>query len=200
MFSGPSAGEWRVRLASVEDAEVFVALVQRGFAESRRTPLPSSALGETVEVVRRSLDHDLGALLLLGQEPVGCVRFRLEPRDLARPARAWLASASDDPSAARAVEPASSLHLSRLVVVPEARGRGAARHLVTHLARAAAAVGVEWLRLTARSRYPDARPFWLALGFEVTGYSECYDVTELVTHLQRRVVAPSRPREGGSES
>ena len=79
------------------------------------------------------------------------------------------------------------MSFSRLGVVPEARGQGVATAMLDVLDDYARAIGAEAIELTARSQQPDNRPKWIRRGYRVTHYSECYGISDMVTHMQRRL-------------
>ncbi len=148
-----------VREALPEDAARVDRVTQLSFAEYRRFPNPSSVLDEPMTSVSAAID--VGVLIAEHRgEAVGVVRFRIEGR---------------------------RLFFARLAVLPAWRRRGVAKMLVDRLEAVAAEADLEWLAISARSQQPDNRPFWRALGFEITGYGDRYGVLNLVTYMERRV-------------
>lgn len=131
------------------------ALVIAAFAESAGFEHPSSALHESVQDVERATG---AALALLGDRPVGSVRFEVT---------------------------ADALRFRRLVVHPAARGSGIGSAIVDWLEAHARSLGLSEIRADARSVQPDNRPYYLARGYEVLGYSDCYGVRDLSTHLRK---------------
>lgn len=97
-----------VQAATSSDADRIHAMTQAAYAEYAGTDAPSSVARERADDLRAALAcGETQALLVLdGAEPVGSVRYRLEPQ---------------------------GLYFFRLGVLPRARGRGVARALVTRL-------------------------------------------------------------------
>ncbi len=178
--------ETHLRLATPDDAPLFLALVREGFAGTREYENPSSALLETEADVRRALQSGFGLIARVGERDVGCARFHIE----------WAAPPTFDPrQAVRAAaagsaltrSPGGRLFFSRLTVLPEMRGRGIASEMVAFFSSLSLHLGIGELAITVRSQQPDNRPFWRSLGFEVTGYSERYGIADMVTHMRRRL-------------
>lgn len=138
--------------------------------------MPSSALDEDEADIRVALERGAGLLASLEGQVVGCARFRFDPPE---------SSGSSRPR----------LFFSRLCVVPEARRRGVARSMLSALEAEARAAGADGLAMTVRSQQPDNRPFWLRLGFVITGYSERYGIEDMVTHMERPILE-GRPKAG----
>lgn len=155
-----SRAEIVIAVARPRDAAVAHDVTQRAFAEYARFEHPSSVLGEAVADVRAAIVGGGMLLARIESDVVGVVRHRVV----------------DD-----------SLFFTRLAVLPEARGRGVARALLKRLDALARERGLTSLTLTARSQQPDNRPFWRALGFEITGVSGRYGIADLVTHMRRPV-------------
>lgn len=159
--------ELQFRFAGPGDAALVHALMQEGFAEYRRFALVSSALRESQDEVRRALVEGGALLVVLDGEPVGCARF---------------------------LEDGDALVLSRMLVVPRARHRGIGRRLVQRLEQVARERGLVRVKLTARSQQPDNRPYYQGLGYRVVGYSECYGVPDLTTHMEKVLTEAGRGR------
>jgi GNAT superfamily N-acetyltransferase len=174
-----------LRLTRDEEASLVRSLIQRGFAETREFADPSSALGESEEDVRRELARGAALVAELDGEPVAVVRFFIEPKGGGQTVdRALIERARRGETVPSLLE-GGQLVLSRLTVVPEARGRGIAQQLLGELERIAAQLGVRRLAITVRSQQPDNRPFWQSLGFRITGYSERYGIADMVTHMEK---------------
>jgi GNAT superfamily N-acetyltransferase len=163
-------GKLTIRLAEPREAHVVLALMKAAFATSASELHPSSALGETI-------DHVEAAMASGG---------------------AILAFAPDDPDAAAPGRPVASsrfevsrdegwLAYERLAVHPGEQGRGIGTRLVAWLERHARELGLAEVRVTARSREPDTRPYYQALGYEITGYSERYGVPDIRTQMRKRL-------------
>ena len=178
----------RYRWIDSEQAAVMHRLMMLGFAEYRRYPLPSSALTETEQDVRRALALGAGVLVEAQSSPasdsaeswmlVGGVRLRCPeaPRGLV------IAEAL---AAKRQGEAGASLSFERMFVLPDFQGRGIGAALVEHLVEISESLGCEQLKISVRSQQPDNRPYYRRLGFRVTHYSERYEVPDMVTYMER---------------
>lgn len=153
-----------MRLAQLEEAPVAHRILQEAFAEYESLPYPSSASRESLETTRHAL---LQGAILLG-----------ELRAEAGEAAGWQACLS-----LRFRVHGEVLRFSRLAVLPAYRGRGFAHRALAWLEEFARSRGLKRLETTARSAYPDNRPFYTALGYAVTAYSEAYGILDLRTHL-----------------
>ena len=147
-----------VRLARPDEIALVWQLMLAGFDETRSFPLPSSALEENLDDVRRAIGGGGAVIAFSGDEAVGCARFRVA---------------------------AATLTFSRMTVVPRARGAGIGAALVGYLEAHARRLGLAAVELTARSEQPDNRPFYEELGYRVVGYSERYGLPKLSTHMRK---------------
>lgn len=121
-----------------ESAEDVTALIHAAFSARPSIDPPSTALAETVETVRASLDVHGGVMALLDGEPVGSLLF--EPFD-------------------------KSLGMRRVAVLPRAQKHGVAKALVGCSEQAAAALGYPTVQLHARTELPETVRFWVHLGY-----------------------------------
>ncbi len=128
-------------------------VTRSAFAESRRYSFPSSALQERVEDFSAA-DALVGAFV--GNRLIGNARLSY--------GEAWI-------------------QFSRLAVLPAHRGKGWGRAILTFIESHARARGAREVHATARSQQPDNRPYYLACGYVITGYSEAYGIADLRTHL-----------------
>ncbi len=156
-------------------------MVRRAFQETRAFELPSSALSESVEHVREALENGAGLIAISGDSVIGCVRITISGTDSDLHHLDLTSGPLPQPQAG------VSVSFSRLGVVPEARGQGVATAMLDVLGDYARAIGAEAIELTARSQQPDNRPKWIRRGFRVTHYSECYGISDMVTHMQCRL-------------
>ncbi len=60
--------------------------------------------------------------------------------------------------------------------------------MVAWLEAFASAQGCTEVRAEARSQQPDNRPYYLALGYEIIGYSGRYGIPDIRTHLRKRLI------------
>jgi GNAT superfamily N-acetyltransferase len=79
------------------------------------------------------------------------------------------------------------LAYERLAVHPALRGRGIGTAMIDWLEAHARSLGLAEVRADARSQMPDNRPFYLARGYEITGYGDRYGIARLRTHLRKRL-------------
>lgn len=151
-----------LREARREEANVVLALMRAAFAETSRYAHPSSALVETIDDVEAKMAEG-GALLAL---------------DAGRAVGSALFSTSSEPP---------FLSYARLSVHPAARGRGIGGEMIAWLEARARTLGVPEVRVEARSQMPDNRPYYLARGYTITGYSGRYGIADIRTHLVKRL-------------
>ncbi len=147
-----------IREAGPQDAAVVREVMRAAFVDTRVFPHPSSALVEALDEVAGRLGSG-GALGLVGADVVASVRFVVEE---------------------------GVLTYERLAVRPSFWGRGIGGLLVDWVEAWGWAAGAREVRVTARSRWPDNRPFYLRRGYEVTGSSGRYGVPDLRVHLRKR--------------
>lgn len=159
-----------VRLADIHDAEALHLVTQAAFAEYACYPNPSSVLGEQLIDVQAFLERAAqttpatqgAALLFTADEPVGAVRFSVD--------------------AAR-----STIAFSRLSVCPSHRGARLGEELMRWVEARGRSLGCNEIRADARSQQPDNRPYYLARGYEIIGYSGRYGIPDIRTHLRKRL-------------
>jgi GNAT superfamily N-acetyltransferase len=135
-----------VRTAGPDDAAVVHALTQAAFAGQERLTPPSGALSETEDDVRAQLAAWPGGLAYDGDTAVGA--YRLEEHD------------------------DGTLHVRRVSVHPDARGRGVARALIAHAEAYARSLGRAELRLGCRDELPDNVALFQHLGYEIVAVHE----------------------------
>lgn len=149
-----------IRLADPAEASLVREVMRAAFAESSALANPSSALRETDADVRRAMESGGAILLFHEHEAVGSARFVLDP---------------------------TTLTFSRLAVLPSTRGQGRGAAMIAWLEDFATAKGCTEIRAEARSQQPDNRPYYLALGYEIVGYSGRYGIPDIRTHLRKRL-------------
>lgn len=173
-----------VRLAGPTEHRLVHRLMLDGFAEYRAQPIPSSALDETLDDVRRALASGGAVLAFDATGPVASARFSLR----------WSAPPPFDMGAALATaasggrvgsSPGGTLVFSRMAVLPPARGRGIGRALVAWSEQLAGHLGLDRVAITVRSQQPDNRPYYQALGYRVVGYSGRYGIPDMVTSMEK---------------
>lgn len=147
-----------IRLAGAEEAHVVHAIMRAAFAEYASGPHPSSALRETVDDVEAAMAKGGGLLALRGGRYVASGRFTVD----------------------RAT---GVLAFERLAVLPGERGRNLGGRTIDWLEAHARALGLSEVHVTARSREPDNRPYYLSRGYEIRGYSARYGIPDIRTHM-----------------
>jgi ribosomal protein S18 acetylase RimI-like enzyme len=129
-----------IRLASLDEAPVVHSVMLKAFSEYHGVlGVSSSALTESVEDVRAAMQQGGGILALMGGEPVGSARFTLHT---------------------------DHLHLARLSTLPEVRGQGISRAMVTWLEEHARSLGLSEVQLNVRMSLMNNWRFYTALGYE----------------------------------
>jgi len=149
-----------VRFAEPGEESLVYALMRAGFAQSAVYPNPSSALSETLEEVREKLGTGGAILAFEHCRPAGSGRFRV-------------------------TENGGFLTYERLAVLPALRHRGIGSAMVAFLEEHARALGLHEIRADSRSQQPDNRTFYLAHGYEITGYAERYGIADMRTHMAK---------------
>ncbi len=130
-----------IRQARSEDAAAVHEVVQDAFREYRGVLAVSlSALGETLEDVRREISAGRVLVALEGTEAVGTVRYELKP---------------------------DCIYVGRLAVLPAYRKRGVGAALMDHVERLAPALGRTRLQLATRESVPGNLQFYERLGYRV---------------------------------
>lgn len=167
-----------IRLARYDEAAVALSIAQRGFAETRDYPNPSSALREGLEVFQRAFAKGGLVLAFAGVEAIGTARLSVDERLRPHVERAAMGERFDRVAG-------SELSYARLAVVPEHRGEGHGRAIAHWIEDLARNLGAETLRVDARSQQPDNRPFYEAMGFTIDGYSARYGIPDIRTHLSK---------------
>jgi ribosomal protein S18 acetylase RimI-like enzyme len=95
-----------------------------------------------VESVREDLRANGGAIAWLGREPVGCLRYDVQP---------------------------DHLHVRRVAVPPGRRRAGIGSALMAWAQRRAKSLGLREVRLGVRVQLPGNLAFYESLGYEVIG-------------------------------
>ena len=186
------ASTMRIRLADDADVEDVHRIMLAAFEGTRRYDHPSSALRETVDDVRRALaspgtDDAIrrGIVAELAGERLGSGRFAVQSHPPVT--GAMIAEAAAGHAARRA--PGGALFYERLAVLPAHQGRGVGGAMIDWLEALARKLRLEAVETTVRSQQPDNRPYYLARGYEITGYSGRYGIPDLRTHV-RKVLGP----------
>ena len=151
-----------IRLARPEESHLVLAIMKAAFAEYATQPHPSSALAESIHDVEAAMAAGGAILVFHGDRPIASGRFEID-RD-----ERWLS-------------------YERLAVLPAEQHRGVGTAMIDWLERWARDQHLQEIRVTARSREPDNRPYYTALGYEITGYSERYGIPDIRTHLHKRL-------------
>ncbi|MBO8140857.1 MAG: GNAT family N-acetyltransferase [Firmicutes bacterium] len=166
---GFGCGPFRIRIAGPADAETICRITREAFSEFEgRVHPPFRALAETPELIRDEMaDGFVYALAAAGREPAGHVRYRLRP---------------------------GYVHVSRLAVLPDYRGHGAGRKLMSWVEDEARRLGVALLRGEVRTCMDNLLNYYLAMGYEPVGTRSLAGVPACLTIIEKRLNAsPKEP-------
>ena len=144
-----------IRRAATGDVGLVMAISRAAFAESAAFPYPSSALRETWDDIEAAVATGTFLLIEKGRA-VGACRFRLHQQ---------------------------ALVFARLCVLPARRRKGHASDLLGAIQAHALTAACMRVECSARSAFPDNRPFYQRRGYEVVGYEDVYGVKNLRTNL-----------------
>ena len=150
-----------VRLTFATEADVprIRALVQAAFAEYEATfDPPAGALRETEEATARSLTQGGALLAWRGEEAVGTVQFRLEP---------------------------VYVYLGRLAVLPQARGRGVARMLISCVEQIARLAERDRVHLGTRLKLTRNVALYQRLGYQIVNQFQHPRGADVVVWLEK---------------
>ena len=129
----------RLRLARPGDAAAILTLIQLAFAQYEGKLVPQSgAARETVETVTARLAKEVCVLAVRAERLVGCLFYK---------------------------HLADHLYFGRLAVLPEDRGCGVARRLVSEVEAVALAAGIATVALNVRIALPGNAALFAALGY-----------------------------------
>lgn len=154
-----------IRLARPDEAHVVHRIMREAFAEYGSQPMPSSALHETVDDVREAMEQGGAILALEDDTPIGSARFGWRRRE----------------------DGVLALCFERLAVRPVRRGHGIGGAMIDWLEEHARADGAGLVEATVRSQQPDNRPYYVARGYRITGYSGRYGIEDIRTHLEKKL-------------
>ena len=133
-----------LRDALVSDAGAILEIMVVAFEQYRdKLNPPSSVFRETPESVSAKLATGGGFVALVGDTMSGCVLY--EPKT-------------------------DYLYLGRLAVLPEYRGQGIARLLVTSVENHAQALNLPRIQLGVRVALTDNQEFFAGLGYRIVSY------------------------------
>jgi predicted N-acetyltransferase YhbS len=128
-----------LRLARPEDAAAILTVIQLAFAQYEGKLVPQSgAARETVETVTARLAKESCVLAVRDERLVGCLFYE---------------------------HFADHLYFGRLAVLPEHRGHGVARRLVSEVEAVALAAGIATVALNVRIALPGNAVLFAALGY-----------------------------------
>jgi ribosomal protein S18 acetylase RimI-like enzyme len=133
----------QIKRATVEQAPVVHGIVQAAFAEYQgKLAAPPGALSDTPADAEHDISEGVVLIAWAGGEPVGTVRYRLEP---------------------------DYVYVGRLAVIPNHRGRGIGQSLMAHIEEMAPGLGRRRIQLGTRKSMPSNIAFYTAIGYEVAG-------------------------------
>ncbi|HJV49854.1 MAG TPA: GNAT family N-acetyltransferase [Noviherbaspirillum sp.] len=130
-----------IREAGLDDAQLVAELTRAAW--SGKVAPTSSGHRETVERVIRDLQHGGGFILLMGEAPIGSVRW---------------APLEGDPNV---------WEIMRMGVLPAFRGEHLSQHLLEAVIHRAQAADVDELRLAVRADQARLLDLYAAYGFEL---------------------------------
>jgi ribosomal protein S18 acetylase RimI-like enzyme len=131
-----------IRQATPEDAELIHTMTQAAYAEYANSDAPSTVAQERADDLRAALDAGETQAMIVegGGLPLGSVRYRVEE---------------------------DALYFFRLGVLPEARGRGAARRMVAEIEDIARRKGLPKLRCRVRMNVARNVSLYASQGFVI---------------------------------
>ncbi|MFT8395535.1 tRNA (adenosine(37)-N6)-threonylcarbamoyltransferase complex ATPase subunit type 1 TsaE [Propionibacterium sp.] len=133
--------EVQLRLADEQDAEALLGIIRTAFRSRRRVDPPPEALGDGVEDVRRRIRECGGVIASIGDADVGCLLMSYQPAD--------------------------TLMVHRVSVLPGEQHEGVASALVRGAAEWAADQGERTIQLMARSDLPELVRWWQLHDFDI---------------------------------
>lgn len=136
--AGPVRGQVRVSPVGPEAAETVVGIIHEAFSRRPALDPPSTALQETVDSVRATLQTDGGLLAHHGGVPVGAALLTAE---------------------------GEALWLRRVAVLPQAQQLGVAQALAAAAEEFGISHGFRRLRVHARAELPATLRLWRRCGF-----------------------------------
>ncbi len=134
----PDGRELTVRLATLADAELALALIHAAFRARPVVGEQPEALTDDLGSVRARLEHGTGYLAFVGADPAGLVMTARQHGDM---------------------------RLGRVGVLPEFREQGVASFLVEVVLDHLAATGEAHVHLLARKEFPRIQAWWARHGF-----------------------------------
>lgn len=159
----PEGNSIRIRRAEPEDAETLCRITREAFQQYQgRIYPPFRALEEGPEEVREGIEalHFVYGLAMVGEEPVGHIRYRI---------------AGD------------YLHVSRLAVLPPYRHRGIGRILMGWVEQEAKRLGLVRIRGETRTVLKDLLQYYHDMGYESVGYASLGGIPRSLTLLEKRL-------------
>jgi ribosomal protein S18 acetylase RimI-like enzyme len=151
----------RLYEATEADAELIVWLMHTAFEQYRNVLAPPSGVHrETPAAICEKMKTARIVLAAEGDQALGCVMY--EPRD-------------------------DSMYLGRLSVLPQARGRGIARELMSYVENVARREGFTQMQLGVRLALTELRAMYERKGYRVAEYHthEGYAEPTFVTMVKR---------------
>lgn len=135
------SGSVDVRIANANDTELVLRITKESFLEYSYTGVPSGALNETVSQIRESIENNEEHALLcyVNGTAVGTARFYRE----------------------------DGIYFRRLGVLPEFRGQGISKIIVSSIERYAKENGETRVWCRTRSDVERNMRLYLKLGFEI---------------------------------
>ncbi|WP_431800114.1 GNAT family N-acetyltransferase [Halobacillus andaensis] len=130
-----------INFANTTDGRIIHDLMIQAFMEYNHEIPPSSALEETAQSVSDALEEEEEGLIAYeGNKPVGMVRFHIKNKNL---------------------------YFYRLSVIPEERGKGIAKKILTFLENYANKEGLSSIRCKVRMNAPKNIKLYSSIGYDV---------------------------------
>lgn len=153
--------ELSLRPASDGDLELIVRLTLAAYEEYRETLVPPSGVfTETLDEVREELSRGGAVIALLGGEPIGCGRWKVDREH-------------------------THLYFGRLSVLPAYRQRGVAARIIGWFEERARELGLPEVRLGVRLALPRNIDLYTRLGYEVYGYEDRPDYGRVSAEMHK---------------
>jgi ribosomal protein S18 acetylase RimI-like enzyme len=166
-----SAIDLQIKRATIEQAHLVHEIVQAAFAEYQsKLAAPPGALSDTPADAEHDISEGVVLVAWAGGEPVGTVRYRLEP---------------------------DYLYIGRLAVLPDRRGKGIGQALMAYVEKLAPGLGRKRIHLGTRKSMPSNIAFYTAIGYRVDGEESHTSGADTVVWLVKEVV-PGSSKGGAS--
>lgn len=165
-----------IRVATPGDADAIAAITRTAFQQFEHLVYPPfQAHSQTPARVRFEIEVQrfVYGLAIVNGRIAGHVRYRLRP---------------------------GYMHVSRLAVLPEFRGHGVGRKLMSWVEDEAYRLRMRVLRGEVRTALKDVLQYYLHMGYRVVGYASLRKVRRCLTLIEKRLPARPLPAAGTQPS